>query len=289
MKALIISLRPRQWIKNFFVFVPLIYSKYLFDVDRFVKCLEAFIIFCLISGAVYLINDIGDRDQDKIHPEKCKRPIARGDLKVGTAAKSSAVLVAAGLTAAFSMDFRIGIIVLGYFVLNLSYSFYLKQIVILDVMAIAAGFLLRVLGGAFAISVQPTDWLLICGALLALFLGFGKRRNELVRLEDGGNSHRKVLQHYSPYYLDQMIAVVTASTVMSYILYTISYETVQRFGSTKLLLTSPFVCYGIFRYLYLIHKKGQGGDPANSFMSDVSLIVNVVLWAFSAAILIYFV
>lgn len=287
MKALIISLRPKQWIKNTFVLVPLIFSKSLLETDRIVLSLIAFTIFCFISGAVYLINDIVDINKDKMHPEKSKRPLASGKLEVRTAVVTSIVLVVGGLLSAFLLNVWLGVIILSYFILNLLYSFYMKHIVILDVMFIASGFLFRVLGGAVAISVQLTSWLLISSALLALFLGFSKRRHELVILEEDGNTHRRVLMHYSPYYLDQMIAVVTASTVMTYILYTISDETVQRFGSNKLLLTVPFVFYGIFRYLYLVHKKGVGGDPTIALVNDIPLIINVVLWAVCASILIY--
>lgn len=287
MKALISSLRPRQWIKNSFVLVPLIFSKYLFDVERVILLLTACAIFCFISGAIYLINDVADIDKDKKHPEKSKRPLASGKLKVSTAVATAIVLVVGSILSAFWLNLWLGVVIVSYFILNVIYSFYMKHIVILDVMSIAFGFVLRVLGGAITISVQPTSWIIICSALLALFLGFSKRRHELVILEENGNVHRKVLVHYSPYYLDQMISVVAASTVMSYILYTISAETVQRFGSTKLLLTVPFVFYGIFRYYYLVHKKGVGGDPTIALINDTPLIINVILWAVCASILIY--
>jgi 4-hydroxybenzoate polyprenyltransferase len=289
MKNTIVSLRPRQWIKNLFVLTPLLFSTYLFDTDRLVYCLMAFVIFCATSGAIYLINDIVDNSKDKLHPEKSKRPIAAGDLSIKTAAVAAMLLISVSLLCSFLVNIWLVIVILSYFALNLLYSFYIKHIVILDVMAIATGFILRVEGGAVAISIQPTHWLLICTALLALFLGFGKRRHELAALENNCNGHRKVLQHYSPYFLDQMISVVTASTVLSYILYTISEETVRRFGSGKLLLTVPFVLYGIFRYLFLIHKKGSGGDPTNTLMHDLPSLINIFSWAVSAAILIYFV
>jgi 4-hydroxybenzoate polyprenyltransferase len=289
MKNIMASLRPRQWIKNLFVLTPLIFSTYLFDMERLVSCLTAFVIFCLTSGAVYLINDIVDRGKDKLHPEKSRRPIASGNLNVRIAGIAATFLIAASLLSSFTLNTWFVVVVLSYFALNLLYSLYVKHVVILDVMTIAAGFILRVEGGAVAISIQPTHWLLICTALLALFLGFSKRRHELVILENNCNEHRKVLQHYSPYFLDQMIAVVTASTVLSYILYTISEETVRRFGSSKLLLTVPFVFYGIFRYLFLIHKKGSGGDPTNTLMHDFPSLINIFAWAVCAAILIYFV
>jgi 4-hydroxybenzoate polyprenyltransferase len=288
-KALLISLRPRQWVKNLFVVAPLIFSTHLFELERVVESSTAFVVFCLISGAVYLINDIVDIHRDKLHPEKSKRPLASGSIGMGMAVTASVTLVIAGFFSAFLLNYGFFTVVFSYLLLNVAYSFYLKSIVILDVMCVAAGFILRVLGGAVAVSIQPTPWILICTALLALFLAFGKRRHELVNLERKSNTHRGVLEHYSPYYLDQMIAVVTASTLMSYILYTISDETVQRFGSTKLLLTVPFVVYGIFRYLYLIHKKGVGGDPTNTLINDLPLIINVALWAVCSSVLVYFI
>lgn len=289
MKALIISLRPEQWIKNLFVFAPLLFSRYLFDFGRSVSCVTAFLIFCLISGSVYLINDVADIDHDRLHPEKSRRPLASGNLKVRTAIVASLLLFMGSVLSAFFLNMWFSVVIVSYFALNLLYSFYLKHVVILDVMAIASGFLLRILGGAVVISVRPTAWILVCSSLLALFLALSKRRHEVVLLEKRGNAHRRVLQHYTPLYLDQAISIVMTATLMSYILYTISEETVERFGSTKLLLTTPFVCYGMLRYLYLIHKSAIGGNPGSALLRDFPLLISVILWASFVLVLIYFV
>jgi 4-hydroxybenzoate polyprenyltransferase len=289
MIPLILSLRPKQWVKNTFVLLPLIFSKHLFERERILGALAAFASYCLISGAIYLVNDIVDREKDRVHPAKSKRPIPAGDLGVGVAACAAALLVLLGLSLAFFTNLRLGYVVVSFLAINLAYSAITKQLVILDVMSIAAGFLLRVLGGAVAISVFPTPWILICTVLLALFLGFGKRRHEILLLEGKTDEHRTVLKQYSPYFLDQMIGVVTASAMMSYLLYTISEDTVRTFGSNKILMTTPFVLYGIFRYLYLVHEKGDGGDPTSILIHDPPMLINVVLWGICSVILIYFV
>ena len=195
----------------------------------------------------------------------------------------------AGFFIAFYTNLFFGIIVLSYFLLNIGYSLYLKSIVIIDVITIAAGFVLRVLGGAVIISVTPSQWLILCTILLALFLGFSKRRHELILLEDNATSHRRVLEHYSPYFLDQMISVVTASIVICYALYTMSKDTVEKLGTTKLIYTIPFVLYGIFRYLYLVHQKEEGGSPTAVVFTDKPMIINVSLWVIISIVFIYIV
>ena len=187
------------------------------------------------------------------------------------------------------MNILFGIIVLAYFLLNIGYSIYLKNIVIIDVVSIAAGFVLRVLGGAVIISVVASQWLILCTILLSLFLGFSKRRHELILLEDSATSHRKVLEHYSPYFLDQMIAVVTASTLICYALYTMSKDTIEKLGTSKLIYTIPFVLYGIFRYLYLVHQKEEGGSPTEIMFTDKPMIINICLWVISSVVFIYIV
>ncbi len=281
------SLRPRQWLKNTFVFAALFFSRNIFAVDLLARVVAVFIIFCLLSGVAYILNDIVDRKEDAVHPLKSKRPIASGRLKVPTAAAASAVLTPLLLAFAYVIDPSFFFIALAYCSLSVAYTLWLKHIVILDIITIAFGFLLRVQAGSIVIDVAPSLWLLVCTFLLALFLGLAKRRHELVMLEGTAKRHRHVLTEYSAYLLDQMIAVVTASTLLAYILYTISEETMKRFGTTHLVITVPFVVYGIFRYLYLVHQKQQGGDPENVFVNDTPFLVNVLLWGIAVGIILY--
>ena len=289
LKYVFLSMRPEQWIKNLFVFTALLFSKNLFNLSKDIEALAGFIIFCIITGCTYLINDLVDLEKDKLHPIKSQRPIASGKLRKTTAIKIVIFVCSVGLFLAFYLNFFFGIIVLIYFLLNIGYSLYLKSIVIIDVVTIAAGFVLRVLGGAVVISATASQWLILCTILLALFLGFSKRRHELILLEDAAASHRNVLKHYSPYFLDQMIAVVTASTVICYALYTMSKDTVEKLGTSKLIYTIPFVLYGIFRYLYLVHKKEEGGSPTEIMFTDKPMIINVSLWVITSIIFIYIV
>ena len=285
--AVVQSLRPRQWIKNILVFAGILFSKSLFDTAALSRALGAFFIFCLMSGTVYMLNDLRDREQDRLHPEKRKRPIASGALTKGIAVAWIAVMTPVLLAGAFGLNVKFGFTALAYMVLMASYVFLLKGVVILDVLIIASGFVIRAVAGAEVIDVSISSWLLICASCLALFLSLVKRRRELILLGKDARHHRKILEEYSPYLLDQMIAVMTASTLMSYTLYTTSIETVQKFGSRNLVMTVPFVIYGIFRYLYLVHQKGMGGSPETAFFKDRSMIVNAALYVSTVAILIY--
>ncbi|HHT9115164.1 MAG: decaprenyl-phosphate phosphoribosyltransferase [Planctomycetes bacterium] len=289
LKHVLLSMRPEQWIKNFFVFTALLFSKNLLNPSKDIEAIIGFIIFCMITGCAYMINDFVDLEKDKLHPAKSRRPLASGKLKKDTAVKIVVLVCLASLFFAFYMNILFGIVVLAYFLLNIGYSIYLKNIVIIDVVSIAAGFVLRVLGGAVIISVVASQWLILCTILLSLFLGFSKRRHELILLEDNATSHRKVLEHYSPYFLDQMIAVVTASTLICYALYTMSRDTVEKLGTSKLIYTIPFVLYGIFRYLYLVHQKEEGGSPTEIMFTDKPMIINICLWVISSVVFIYIV
>ncbi|MFH1367786.1 MAG: decaprenyl-phosphate phosphoribosyltransferase [Elusimicrobiota bacterium] len=282
------SFRPRQWTKNLIIFAGILFSQNITDLRMLAVTAAAFLVFCLLSGAVYTINDIVDAEEDKKHPLKSKRPVASGRLNKNAALAISLMIAAASLTASFFFGPVFLLISAGYLLLQLAYSFYLKQLVIIDVFAIALGFVLRVVAGAVAIDVEISSWFVICTILLSLFLGFSKRRHELETLEDNAKKHRKVLNDYSQYLLDQMISVVTASTVIAYALYTIAPETVEKFGTNNLIFTVPFVLYGIFRYLYLVHQKGEGGSPENILVSDVPLIIDILLWAATAAAILYF-
>jgi 4-hydroxybenzoate polyprenyltransferase len=285
-RALVVSLRPHQWTKNLVVLVALAFSKHLFDGDAVVRALAAFLAFCALSGAVYLVNDLVDREKDALHPAKRRRPIASGALPLGAARVAAALLLAAGLLAALLLGPGFLLCALGYVALNLAYSLGLKDVVILDVLAIAIGFVLRAVAGAFAIQVVFSDWLLVCTILLALFLALAKRRHEMVTLPDAA-SHRAILAEYSPYLLDQMIAVVTASCLTAYAFYTLAPETVAKYRTDRLALTIPFVIYGIFRYLYLVHRKDQGGSPSDVLLADRPLLLAVFLWAASVVLIVY--
>ncbi|MDA0748987.1 MAG: decaprenyl-phosphate phosphoribosyltransferase, partial [bacterium] len=248
----------------------------------------AFALFCLISGAVYLFNDIRDIENDRLHPEKCNRPIASGRLGVRTAGIAALFLSTFAIWAAFQLNLEFGGVLLAYGLLNLAYSLHLKHIVILDVMLIATGFLLRAIGGAFAIGVEISSWLILCTMLLALFLGFVKRRQELILLDSAAAGHRRILDEYTPQFLDQMISIVTAGALVSYALYTMSPEVTQKLGTPHLNLTIPFVIYGLLRYLYLVYTRNQGGNPASTVLGDPSLLINIALWFLTVTSLLYF-
>jgi 4-hydroxybenzoate polyprenyltransferase len=281
------SLRPTQWTKNLIVFAGLIFSQNFLNVPLLVKTIAAFVLFCAVSSGVYLINDLADLKGDRNHPKKSKRPLASGRLKASVAVLSAVILVLFSLGSSIVLNPLFAVTIFAYFLLQLAYIFYLKSIVIIDVSVIAAGFVLRAVGGAVAINVQISSWLIICTILLALFLGFSKRRHELVILEKTGPEHRPVLQEYGTALLDQMIAVVTPSTVLAYALYTTSEETISKFHTRNLIYTIPFVLYGIFRYLYLIYKKDLGGSPERILLTDKPLIANMLLYAIAVGIILY--
>jgi 4-hydroxybenzoate polyprenyltransferase len=285
--SLVLSLRPSQWTKNLIVFAALIFGGRLMDGPSVLKALAAFAIFCVLSGVVYLINDIADRDADRAHPLKRHRPIAAGDLSIRLATGAAVVLGVGALGAAYWLRPQFAVLALTYLALLGLYSGPLKHVVIVDVLTIAIGFVLRAAGGAVAISVAISHWLYILTILLALFLALSKRRHELVLLADRATGHRRILQEYSPYLLDQMISVVTASTMVAYAFYTVSPETIAKFGTDRLGLTLPFPLYGIFRYLYLVHQKEGGGSPSEMLLNDRPLLVCVALWAATVALIIY--
>ncbi len=284
----IVSFRPQQWIKNLILFAPLIFSEKLFDIRAFGIVSMGFVLFSLAASGIYTMNDLADTERDKQHPVKSQRPIVSGVIPPGLAAVVAFLLMVLSVTVGFLVNSNFGVFILVYVLLNIAYSYGLKNIVILDVMTVAIGFVLRVLAGAAIVYVPASEWLIICTLLLSLFLGFSKRRHELNLLDVRAADHRNVLGQYSAGFLDQMIAIVTAATVMSYALYTISNETVQKFGTTHLYYTIPFVLYGIFRYLYLIHKKDEGGNPTHTIITDVPLIVNVAIWIVVSVMIIYF-
>jgi 4-hydroxybenzoate polyprenyltransferase len=281
------SLRPEQWTKNLFVFAGVLFGGHLLDLTAMVRAVAAFAIFCALSGVVYIFNDLADREADQRHPLKRLRPIASGQLSSATALIAATVLGLAALAAAIFLSPTFAMLAGTYVVLLVVYSVVLKHLVIIDALTIAAGFVLRAAAGAVAVFVPISHWLLVCTTLLALFLVLSKRRHELTLLADGAMTHRPILEEYSPYLLDQMIAVVTASTLVAYAVYSTSTETAERLNTTRLGLTIPFVLYGIFRYLYLVHQKRAGGSPADLLLTDRPLLACVGLWALSVALILY--
>ncbi len=288
MLPLIRSLRPNQWIKSVFVLAPLVFSAHLLDGRYLLRSGAAFVLFCLISSAVYLLNDIRDIESDRRHPEKRNRPIASGLLSPGAASAAAIVIALLVFPPAFLLSTSFGWVLLAYGLMNVAYSLYLKHVVILDVMIIATGYLLRAIAGALVISVEISSWLILCTVLLALFMGFVKRRQELILLESGAGGHRRILDEYTPRFLDQMIAVVTAGALVSYALYTMSPDVAQKLGTPHLNLTIPFVIYGLLRYLYLVYAKDQGGNPSSTILGDPSLLINGGLWFLAVFALLYF-
>jgi 4-hydroxybenzoate polyprenyltransferase len=284
--ALLASLRPRQWVKNLFVFAGVIFSQQLLT-PRVWPALAAFAIFCGLSGAIYLFNDVADVDTDRLHPSKRRRPIASGALPIGAAIGFGVLLLAGCLAAAFRLSPAFGLVALGYGALLTAYSVWLKHLVILDVLTVAAGFVLRAVAGAVAVDAEISGWLLICTILIALFLALGKRRHEYRSLQGDAAAHRPILAEYSEGFLDQMISVVTASTVTTYALYTMSPETVAKFHTRLLPLTLPFVLYGIFRYLYLLYRRDLGGNPSDLLVTDRGLLLDALLWMVATLAIIY--
>jgi 4-hydroxybenzoate polyprenyltransferase len=284
--SFVVALRPRQWLKNVFVLAAIVFAERLSDPVALLRVGAAFCVFCVLSSAVYLINDVRDREADRKHPHKRRRPIAAGEISPQAASTASVVLAVASLFAAFRLSTGFGAVAAVYFTLNLAYSFGLKKVVILDVMMIAAGFLLRALAGALVINVEISRWLVLCTGLLALFLGFVKRRQELTAL-DGGAETRAILKEYSLPFLDQMISIVTGATVVAYSLYAFSPEVEQKLGTRHLGLTIPFVLFGIFRYLYLVHQRGIGENPTTVVLTDLPLTLDVALWAASVVFALY--
>jgi 4-hydroxybenzoate polyprenyltransferase len=285
--GLLLALRPQQWVKNLFVLAALVFSLRLGETDSLLRALAAVGIFCLASGGNYLLNDLIDLERDRLHPRKRHRPIASGRVPVGVAGFVAAVLEAGAVGLALLLDRGFAGLVGMYLVGMAAYSVRLKRIAVLDVLVIASGFVLRVVAGAVVIGVPFSEWLILCTIFLALFLGFGKRRAELVLLEDDSARHRSSLAEYTKTFLDQIIGICTASVVTCYALYTLSPATVDRFESRNLVLTVPFVVFGIFRYLFLLHCRSGGGSPTRILLRDAPTLVNVLLWVATVLVVLY--
>lgn len=285
--ALAKSLRPHQWIKNALVCGGLVFSHSLFHLPSILLTAQAFLLFCFAASTVYLLNDLNDLDEDRLHPKKRHRPLAAGLISPTLVGATMVTLGIGSICGAFLLNVPFGCILSFYLLMNVGYSLKLKHIAILDVMIIAVGFVLRAVAGAVAIHVEPSPWLFLCTLTLALLVGFGKRRNELTVLKDEAASHRQCLEGYSTHFLDLMMTISAGAAVVTYALYTMAEQTVQRFGSHALVLTTPFVIYGIFRYLYLIHMKSEGGDPSKLFATDKPTLINGALWLSCCAFCVY--
>ncbi len=285
-KALFKTMRPKQWTKNVLVFAALVFDRQLFQVEPFLRTVAGFLLLCLASSTIYLINDIADIEQDRQHPTKKNRPLASGTLSVRVAAISALIFSLISILVGFYLDTDFGMILSLYLILNLFYSFWLKHIPIIDVLLVASGFVLRVAAGVSLIEVERfSPWLYVCTTLLALFVSFGKRRAEITLLADKANSHRKVLDGYTITLLDQLIVIVSATTIMAYSLYTFSAENLP--DNHVMMLTIPFVLYGIFRYLYLIQVEDAGGAPDELILSDLPLLLTLLMWGLLSILFMY--
>ena len=284
---LLSAMRPRQWAKNVFVLAPLVFARQLGDPQAMGRALLAFAAFSLLASAVYLFNDIRDRDEDRRHPRKRKRPIAAGRLAVPVAAAAAALLAAVAVALGLALGGGFVAVLAVYLGANVAYSTGLKRVVIVDVMVLSLGFVLRVLAGGVAVGVEVSAWLILCTSFLALFLAFSKRRHELMLLAQNASEQRRVLSHYSPAFLDQMINVVTAGTVVAYAVYAISPEAVQKFDTRDLIFTMPFVLFGIFRYLYLIYQRPSERNPTEAILGDKPFLINILLWVAAVVWVVY--
>jgi len=289
------SLRPKQWIKNLILFAALIFSEkgLLFEPVAWLYAFAGFIIFCALSGSVYLLNDIADVEKDRLHPQKSLRPIAAGELSMTEGKAALIIILLISLTAAYYLSELFFSMALAYFMLNLAYSFKLKNMVILDVMCIAIGFVLRATAGVGALkSLEPSiyisHWLVLSTMMLAMFLGLAKRRQEIATYHDEAIHHRNILSQYSLNFIDQMTSILAAMAILTYSFYTVSADTIAKFGSDRLIYTVPMVLYGVLRYLYLIHIQDQGENPSEVVMHDRPLQVNLLIWALFVILLIHF-
>ena len=274
---ILLAMRPRQWVKNFFVLPALIFSKHLFEWDYLNRSVAGVLCFCLLSGAIYLFNDLFDLEQDRLHPDKSKRPIAVGLIPVPVALVAAGVLLVLGLGSAFLLQVYFGYVAVMYAGLNLAYSYRLKHVVLVDVLIVAFGFLLRPVGGALVIEVEISTWFILCSFMLALFLAVAKRRQELVIMEESAGEHRAILAEYSVPFLDQIISVLTSATLVCYALYAMGVG--EGVGASRhMQWTIPFVLYGILRYLYVVYRQGGGDNPTAVVWKDRPLQINMVLW-----------
>ncbi|MGH2457946.1 MAG: decaprenyl-phosphate phosphoribosyltransferase [Chloroflexota bacterium] len=283
--GLIRACRPKQWSKNALLFFGLIFALKLTDPALVERALAGFLVFCAASSGVYLVNDLADLEPDRLHPKKRHRPLASGVISKSQAIALAALLLAGAVAGSVALGGSFAMLTVLYIAITIVYSFRLKHVVLIDVFVIAAGFVIRAAAGAIVVSVPISPWLYVCTVLASLFLGFGKRRHELVLLSEGAGSHRPILQEYSLPLLDQLIVIVTAAAIMAYSLYTFSADNLPIDHS--MMLTIPFVLYGFFRYLYLMHQRGGGGSPEDALLGDLPLLTTGVLWLLTATVILY--
>jgi len=284
---LVKTLRVYQWPKNLLVFAALLFAEQLLIPHQVLRSLLAFAAFCAASSAMYIFNDLRDMEADRIHPAKRRRPLASGALsrRAGIALLAGCLALAVVLSALLGTKFLL--IVFFYLALTSSYTLFLKYVLLVDVLVVAMGFVVRAIAGAIALDVAFSDWLVVCTLFLALFLGLSKRRHEIALLDDEAIRHREVLGQYNVPFLDSLNLIVAGATLITYTIYTCSPEVVERLGTDKMYLTLPFVVYGLFRYLYLVHVNHQGGDPSQLLLQDRSLGVAVILWGLACVGIIY--
>lgn len=281
-------IRPKQWIKNLFVFAPILFAGQLLNLPLLIQNILAFIAFCGVSSSVYVLNDIIDVESDRAHKKKRYRPIAAGDVTINQAKILFFILLVFTAAICFRLNYLFGLTILFYFINNLLYTFKIKNVVLLDVFSISTGFILRVIGGAVAIDVSISSWMIITTIFISLFLGISKRRAELSGPnQENLEKQRKVLSDYDVVFVDQLNTVAATGTIISYALYTVSEKAISAFHSDKLIYTTPFVIYGIFRYLYLLHQKNMGESPTSIVTKDIPIIINSLLWLIVCAVIIY--
>lgn len=285
MKNFFNLIRVNHWIKNLFVFAPLLFSKNLFNKSFFLQTFVSFILLSLLTSGLYVFNDIKDLENDKLHPIKKERPLAKGLFSKNFALIISISFISISLIFSFFLNYKLTLLFIFYIFINILYTIYFKKIVIIDVFVIALNFILRILTGSIATGINISSWLILCTLFLSLFLGFSKRRFEIISLKENANRHREVLSSYSVEFLDKIIVVLSTSTILSYALYTVSIETKEKFGES-LVYTIPFVIYGILRYLYLIYKTNEG-EPTKLVTSDIPLILTITFWIITSIIFIY--
>jgi 4-hydroxybenzoate polyprenyltransferase len=279
-------LRPHNWIKNLFVYAPLVFSGQFMLIEMCLKATLVFVCFCVASSAIYVINDVCDRSEDQQHPIKKYRPIAHGVIAPGMAILLSLTLVISALLLSCMLNRYVVLCLVLYIAINIAYSLAVKHIAILDVLTIAFGFVLRIAGGGMAISVTPSYWLVLCTVMISIFLGFTKRRVELLALDSEKNNTRPVLKDYSIAFLDQVIPMVTGATILAYALYTVDAHTQMVLGTRAMLLTLPFVIYGLLRYIYIIYHLKQGADPVETLTRDIPTIINLLLWIVTSLLVV---
>ena len=284
--SILSTFRPHHWVKNLIIYAPVFFSGRFTQANLMYKATLAFICFCIISSAIYIINDVCDKSEDQWHTNKRRRPIANGDISSHTAIAMSIILIIIGLSLTAFLNRFVLIYLLAYIIINIAYSLVLKHIAIIDVLTISLGFVLRILTGGVAVSVEPSYWLVLCTVMISIFLGFTKRRVELVSVTNEQNNSRPVLNDYSVTFLDHVISIVTGATILAYALYTVDQHTQKLLGTNSMFLTLPFVIYGLLRYIYIIYHLKKETEPVDTLIRDIPSVLNFLLWAVTSLIIV---